>query len=183
MKITLIRHGKSEGNTKGRYIGFTDEPLCDTADLNLNYPKAHTIIISDMRRAVMTAEYIYPKARLIPCIKLRECNFGEFENKSYEDLKSNGEYIRWISERGKTAPYGGESNSAFKKRCIEGFYESVEYGGDKAVFVIHGGTIMAIMQRLFGGDFYDYQIRCGGMFSFEYDREEKRAVGDYIREE
>ncbi|MDR4022422.1 MAG: phosphoglycerate mutase family protein, partial [Eubacteriales bacterium] len=29
MKIILIRHGKTAGNIKGRYIGKTDEPLCE----------------------------------------------------------------------------------------------------------------------------------------------------------
>lgn len=29
MKIYMIRHGKTAGNLKGRYIGTTDEPLCE----------------------------------------------------------------------------------------------------------------------------------------------------------
>ena len=29
MKIYMIRHGKTAGNLKGRYIGKTDEPLCE----------------------------------------------------------------------------------------------------------------------------------------------------------
>ena len=28
IKIAMIRHGKTYGNTLGRYIGVTDEPLC-----------------------------------------------------------------------------------------------------------------------------------------------------------
>ena len=32
IKIAMIRHGKTYGNTLGRYIGVTDEPLCGTAD-------------------------------------------------------------------------------------------------------------------------------------------------------
>ena len=29
IKIAMIRHGKTYGNTLGRYIGVTDEPLCE----------------------------------------------------------------------------------------------------------------------------------------------------------
>ena len=28
-KILLIRHGKTQGNLERRYIGRTDEPLCE----------------------------------------------------------------------------------------------------------------------------------------------------------
>ncbi|MEI3521253.1 MAG: histidine phosphatase family protein [Anaerosacchariphilus sp.] len=28
-ELYLIRHGKTYGNTLGRYIGTTDEPLCE----------------------------------------------------------------------------------------------------------------------------------------------------------
>lgn len=183
MKITLIRHGRTKGNTEKRYIGFTDESLCDTASLNLSYPKADTVISSDMRRALMSAEYIYPDKKITVCQKLRECNFGEFENKSYDDLKDNADYRKWIAGGGSTPPPGGENNNHFKSRCMEGFYESLKSAGDSAVFVIHGGTIMAVMQTLFGGGFYDYQIRCGGMFTFDYDKTNKKATGNFVREE
>ena len=31
-KIVIIRHGKTEGNTKKRYIGRTDEGLCNIGE-------------------------------------------------------------------------------------------------------------------------------------------------------
>ena len=36
LKLYMIRHGKTYGNTQGRYIGTTDEPLLpeEAADLN-----------------------------------------------------------------------------------------------------------------------------------------------------
>ena len=29
MRVVLIRHSKTAGNLKGRYIGTTNEPLCE----------------------------------------------------------------------------------------------------------------------------------------------------------
>lgn len=29
MKITLVRHGKTQSNREHRYLGRTDEPLCE----------------------------------------------------------------------------------------------------------------------------------------------------------
>ena len=35
MDIYLIRHGKTKGNLEGRYIGTTDEPLCEEGKQSL----------------------------------------------------------------------------------------------------------------------------------------------------
>ena len=66
---------------------------------------------------------------------------------------------------------------------MSGFYSSLEENAESAAFVIHGGTIMAIMQRIFGGGFYDYQIRNGGMITFDFDIKTKKPLGGYVREE
>lgn len=183
MKIALIRHGMTEGNYKRRYIGKTDEPLTDTATLDLKYPDCGFVISSPMKRCIETAEFIYPKREITVCDDLRECDFGDFENKSYEDLKDNADYIKWLESNG-TLPFpNGEPHEDFKARCIEGFLKSLAPGVKRAAFIIHGGTIMAIMQSLFGGGFYDYQIRCGGMFLFDFDAENQTARGGFTREE
>lgn len=36
IKIAMIRHGKTYGNTLGRYIGVTDEPLCEEGKKSWN---------------------------------------------------------------------------------------------------------------------------------------------------
>lgn len=183
MKIILIRHGMTEGNYKKRYIGKTDEPLADTKALNLKYPDCEIIITSPMKRCIETARFIYPQKEITICSELCECDFGDFENKSYEELKDNPAYKKWLESNG-TLPFpNGEAHDVFKNRCTEGFCEVVSGRADSAAFIIHGGTIMAIMQLIFGGSFYDYQIRNGGMFTFEFDAENGKAVSGFIREE
>ena len=66
MKIILIRHGKTAGNIKGRYIGKTDEPLCEEGinEIRENtYPKADFVISSPMLRCRQTAEIIYGRIK------------------------------------------------------------------------------------------------------------------------
>lgn len=118
-----------------------------------------------MKRCLQTAEYLYPKNPVIVCQKLRECDFGEFENKSYEDLKDDVRYKEWLESGGKTPFPGGEERGDFTARSIEGFFETLPESGTVA-YVIHGGSIMAIMQSLFGGDFYDYQVKNGCGYKF-----------------
>ena len=40
-------------------------------------------------------------------------------------------------------------------------------GGNDACFVVHGGTIMAILSQIAGGDFYDYQVENGECIIYE----------------
>ena len=60
LKIYLIRHGKTQGNLSGKYIGArTDEPLCQEGIRELegkNYPKAELLFVSPMKRCRQTGE-------------------------------------------------------------------------------------------------------------------------------
>ena len=63
LKIYLIRHGKTQGNLSGKYIGArTDEPLCQEGIRELegkNYPKAELLFVSPIM-SILSA-YGYPK--------------------------------------------------------------------------------------------------------------------------
>lgn len=158
MSIILIRHGATAGNLKGRYIGVTDEPILPGTAAERKYPAAHRIVCSPLKRCVMTAELIYPNREYELCPELAETDFGRFENKSYEDMKDDPEYIKWLVSGG-TLPFpGGEPHEHFKARCISAFCRIMSGGADDVAFIVHGGTIMAVMQHLFGGGFYDYQV-------------------------
>ncbi len=165
MKIILIRHGKTEGNIKGRYIGKTDEPLCEEGinEIRKNtYPKADFVISSPMLRCRQTAEIIYGKIDYIEN-DLRECDFGEFENKCFEELKDNPDYLKWMESGGTISFPGGESREVFSKRCVEAFERLIFKYSDlnTIAFVVHGGTVMAAAQKYLGGDFYDCQLKNG----------------------
>ena len=86
----------------GRYIGSrTDEPLCREGRELLEgrfYPDVSRIYVSPMKRCVETARLIWPEmsGRMIPVSDLRECDFGDFENKSYRELNGNPDYQAWM---------------------------------------------------------------------------------------
>lgn len=133
------------------------------------------VVASPLKRCIQTAEYIYPNVDIEICDKLKECDFGDFENKSYEDLKDNPDYQKWLDSNGELPFPNGETHEDFKNRCKEGFFESLTERD--TAFVIHGGSIMAIMQKLFGGNFYDYQVKNGCGYEFEMRNGE--IVDDY----
>lgn len=181
MKVYLIRHSTTEGNKEKRYIGSTDEPLCRDGIEILKkragqYPKAEHVYISPMKRCRQTAEIIYPKemsdGRFTVHDKLRECDFGMFENHNYLELSDCQEYQAWIDSGGKLAFPGGESRKGFIRRTLEGFEEicldAQKNGWEKIAVVAHGGTIMSIMERYarkkdggLAGSYYDFQVKNG----------------------
>lgn len=152
IRFYLIRHGKTYGNTLGRYIGVTDESLRKESMLELEekeYPKADLIFSSPLNRCVETAKIIYPNQQISIIKSLSECDFGEFENKNAKELASNPKYQEWIDSYG-TLPFpGGESQVEFRNRCKKGMQEIIrqckEQDIQKAALVVHGGTIMSIM--------------------------------------
>ena len=110
MRIYLIRHSMTKGNKEKRYIGTTDESLCREGIQLLEerkgmYPEVTYVYVSPMKRCVQTAEIIYPemmKAGAYSCNeKLRECDFGLFENHNYIELSGCPEYQAWIDSGGK----------------------------------------------------------------------------------
>ena len=153
IKLWLIRHGKTEGNKLSRYIGTTDEPLCQegTEFLHkMDYPKVQAVYVSPLKRCVQTAEILFPGEPVHIIEELAECDFGEFENKNYKELEGNPHYQEWIDSNG-TLPFpGGESREGF---------------------VIHGGTIMNIMEEYadIQKPFYEWHVRNGGGYEVELD--------------
>lgn len=171
LNMILIRHGKTYGNTLKRYIGGkTDESLCQEGIRLLqekSYPKASFVYVSPMKRCRETAALLYPGIPTEVCEKLRECDFGIFENKNYEELNGNPAYQAWIDSNG-TLPFPeGESQEGFQKRCGEGFAACVEdalrHQRTQAAMVVHGGTIMSILSRyaLPKGRYFQWQIENG----------------------
>ena len=183
-ELLLIRHGKTAGNLLGRYIGSrTDEPLCDEGREELagkQLPEVERLYVSPMKRCVETAEILWPgfdRKKMQKVMDLRECDFGDFENKNYKELSGNGDYQAWIDSNG-TLPFpNGESMDAFKSRCLEAFARIVEEvsgaeqewiaSGKTGIFragiVVHGGTIMAILEQ-YGypkAAYFDYQVKNG----------------------
>ena len=175
MKLIFIRHGKTAGNLERRYIGRTDEPLCDEGIAEISgkeYPDADIVVASPMKRCVQTAELIYPHKEIKLMPSLRETDFGDFEGLNYEQLCNDISYRSWIEGGGNAAPPNGESREQFCTRCCCGFIQAAAENRGKAVaFVVHGGTIMAIAERFAfpKKGFYDYQVKNGGGYTAELD--------------
>lgn len=169
MRIYLLRHGATAGNREHRYIGVTDEELTEEAIQKLlamrgRYPAPDCVFASRMKRCLQTSQILFPKRDPELCTDLRECTFGEFEYKNYQELRGDKRYQDWIDSGGTLAFPGGESREAFSDRCCAAFEEccrrALRQGAASAAFVVHGGTIMAILDRFSRPhrDYFDWQV-------------------------
>lgn len=178
MRLYLIRHSLTEGNRKRRYIGRTDEGLCREGRELLegkSYPQVQRVFASPRKRCLETAKILYPDMEPVILPGLAECDFGSFENHSYEELKDLPEYRRWIDSRGEQAPPGGESREACRSRTLEAFARAVELCRKEkvteAALIVHGGTIMYILEA-YGApkrEYYDYQVKNGEGYELRID--------------
>ncbi len=176
MKVYLIRHGKTMGNSQGRYIGITDEPLLDNERIKLeqrSYPEAKAVFVSPLLRCRQTAAAIYPDHPVRIMEDMAECDFGSFENKNWKEMKDDPEYQAWIDSDG-TLPFpGGEDPMEFRKRCCRGFERAVagclREKIESAAFVVHGGTIMSILEQYAVPQkgFYDWHVENGEGYRME----------------
>ena len=156
LKIHLIRHGATDANYDGRYIGCkTDLPLAPEGlnELRLlkddiDYPEIERLYSSPMLRCRQTGAVLYPDFEPVTVEELKEYDFGSFENKTAAELESNPNFIPWTSGR-LSAPPGGEDNSEFIKRICVGFnkivLDMIEGGLTESAVIMHGGAIMMLL--------------------------------------
>lgn len=166
----MLRHGMTEGNKASRYIGVTDEPLCEEGKEQLqkfSYEPGNVLFVSPLKRCRETAEILFPGQEQILVAELAECNFGEFENKNYLELSDHPKYQEWIDSNGELPFPGGESREECMQRNWKGFEKVLEicreHQVQKAVLVVHGGTIMNLMQQYAQEkrSFYEWHVKNG----------------------
>lgn len=178
----LIRHAATQGNLQRRYIGKrTDEPLCEEGrrtacekrTLYAEFGKIDALFCSPMLRAKETAAILFPELNAAPVPGLEEIDFGKFEGKNYQELNGDPDYQRWL-DSGGTLPFPeGESRERFVSRTFKAFTNALRERKitGRAAFVVHGGTVMAILARLTKDDYFNYQVDpgCGYELALQVD--------------
>ncbi|MBR1592077.1 MAG: histidine phosphatase family protein [Ruminococcus sp.] len=176
MIVNFIRHGLTVGNEMKRYIGRTDEELSQRSIEiieSIEYPPCDTLIVSPMKRCIQTAGIIYPGKEYTICSNFRECDFGDFEGKNYLELMGNILYQKWIDSGGRDTFPNGENPAEFKRRCVCAFENIISGINNDVSMVIHGGTIMSILENLCDEkkSFYEWSVENAHGYITEYNGE------------
>ncbi len=150
LQINWIRHLPVENN--GRYIGHTDIPAIipqEAVNFSVQLPENALWFVSPLKRAIESANYFRKSAaktteplQIAP--ELMEQNFGEWENKTYDEVWNNERTAHNWQNPTFIKPQGGEN---FAELCtrVDGWLENILKGnfGNPLVVVAHAGTIRA----------------------------------------
>ena len=154
--IYLFRHGITKGNLNAQYIGRTDYPLTMDSISRLrkikateHYPEVDAVFTSPLRRAVESAKIMFPQNEPIVINDFTEYSFGEFEERTAEELKDNSDFLEWLRGDMNARPPFGESNAEFTHRVCCAFEKVVDglikTGTETCAIVCHAGVLMTIL--------------------------------------
>lgn len=154
--IHLIRHGAVSSTLQGRYIGVTDVPLSSQGETalrklsaSMDYPYAKVVFTSPLKRCTRTAKLLYPDLEPLVIDQLSECHFGEWENKTAEELRGDETFLKWLAGDSSVKPPRGESNADFTRRICLMFENIVDglmkTGTTDAAMIMHGGVMNTLL--------------------------------------
>lgn len=195
MQIWFIRHGMTKGNQEKRYIGKTEEEILPEELIVLKEKQGQlkewltdfsrsevSLFTSPAKRCRQTAELLFPEFVPVVVEHLRECDFGAFEYKNYQELKGNAVYQKWIDSNGELPFPDGESRKSFQQRCVDCFIKLINQEQEKKllIFVVHNGTIMSLMSwfAIPKKGYFEWQVANGCGFVCEYLEEINSNLGD-----
>lgn len=159
-KIYLIRHGMTEANEQGKYLGQQDTPLSPSGLRHLldmkeafDYPVVSPyapLFAAPLSRCRQTLSVLYPDRPILDVAGLNECSLGEWEGKTVSELKSEPGFAEWVSGQNGAIP-GGEDAETFQARVSEAFETLVtglmRSGQTEAIVCASGGVLMLLMSK------------------------------------
>ena len=157
LDLWLIRHGETDWNREGRTQGHSQNPLSELGvkqarrlAQRLESESFDYIHSSDLKRALQTAELVFPARQIVQDERLREVGRGVLEGTTEaERSEEQRALLRHIREDHMTRrPPGGESFQEVIDRVTSWLADLPEQG--KAVAFTHGGVIHAALHRLVG---------------------------------
>lgn len=164
--LFLIRHGETDYNKEGKYCSFTDITLNGKGILQvfelqkkIKDISPDIIFSSSHKRALQTAEILFPQKKIELAEELKELNFGLWEGLNYQEIYQRYRelYTKWLSDFYKYTPPQGERMEDFEKRIVNFLNKvSCNYSGRKIVFVTHGGVIKVLSRYLSIRESHDF---------------------------
>ncbi|MBY0221169.1 histidine phosphatase family protein [Sporosarcina aquimarina] len=174
--LFIIRHLKTAANEKRQYCGWTDVELACAKGVPVEFPNSvDQVYGSDLQRTRQTAAIYFPEAAYHEDSRWRECHFGDFEGKTYEQLKDDTDYRSWLEAPWQVAPRNGETLLQVKTRVFDALYDLP----NEAVVVTHGGVIRLLLEA-FSTDsrsFWEWHVGNGSVWQFEWENEQQWKEG------
>lgn len=195
-EVIFIRHGETDFNRARLYFGHLDPDLNKTGIEQLRKTKIlfekrekmpDIVFSSDLKRCSQSMEIleIDEEIEKILTENLREINFGIFEGKTYEEIKSEypEKVEKMINDWRNFKADRGESINEMMLRVAEKINEIInQYRNKKILVVAHAGVIQALISYyLFGNldGYWKFKINNGSITKL-YVMEDGYTYFEYI---
>lgn len=122
MRIYFVRHGETSVNQRGVYAGLTDYGLNEQGIAQgerlasaIGQQPFDVAVASGLCRTQQTVELISPGLRCESIEALNEIDFGEWEDRHYQEIALNDaeNYEKWCADWLSVAPPAGRALSIF----------------------------------------------------------------------
>lgn len=173
MELYLIRHGRTNENIKGVYLGSSN-PSLDKKGIEESYEiknKLKNIDIfkvysSPLNRCKETAEIIFQNSEIEEINELKEIDFGVWEGKSYKEISNeySSEFQKFIDNYRDFQFPEGENFKEFYERVKKVIWNIKKSKLERVAIVAHEGTLRVILCNLLGigiDGFYKLKIQHG----------------------
>ena len=176
--LTLIRHLPTQGNREKKYIGWTDESILPNIHTKKMDRKIQQVIGSDLLRCRQTAEQLFKEIPYIANEQLRECSFGEWEAKTYDELKEDALYRAWLDKPRQVVPPNGESLEVVEVRVLQALNKIVE-SFEQPIIITHGGPIRFLLTKFASQEkgFWEWEVPHGSMYTLRWESKEDVLEG------
>lgn len=165
MSLFLIRHPKPDIPSGVCYgatdVGLAQEPGACAERLRNLLPKRYALYSSPLQRARRLAQEL---GSPIEDSRLREMNFGEWENQRYDNLRN--ELDDWAADPLGFRPPRGETGLEVADRIWDFHRDTVEQHQEEHVVVVsHSGPLRLWLAQLLGVPHHQHHI-----FRLDYAR-------------
>lgn len=161
MRITLVRHGETTGQSSTRYHGATDVPLSNvglaqmrSVAAALAHERFAAVYSSGLCRSKDAADLIAGVGAPVTALEaFNEVCFGRWEGWTREEIiaKDEAQYRLWQNSDESFGYPEGESRQAFRERVSGGLkHVLASEAGDNILMVLHKGVIAIILTELLG---------------------------------
>ena len=160
MKLILVRHGETTGNSSQHYWGATDVALsksglkqAESLAQKLRGETIHGAYCSMLKRAVATAAEITRGHGVTAnvCTELNEMNFGLMEGLTAHEIRDRYPefHEKWVSWDTDFEFPGGESVSGFRVRVARFPTRLVHHDSPATILVVaHAGVLRMLICEL-----------------------------------
>jgi broad specificity phosphatase PhoE len=154
--LVLVRHGQTDWNVKGRYMGWTDEGLneeglrqAERLGRRLERWPIGAIFSSPLKRARSTAEMVAgPHSLPVQIVdELGEMRIGEWEGMYAGDIAARypGLWKTWRANPGDFRMPGGESLDEVRDRAVRAFNRMMDGPKGRMVLAVTHDVVVRLL--------------------------------------